>query len=209
MANSRCHQKLDARRAGPTTSGLFYKSNMRVHLTERAVASHLVVEYTVRTKDPTGTLYSGLCKVVRPHAVVCARGTANSEPWIRITLRIACEEMSHATRSSQKSATRGGLAEKISALERELILAERGQESREAALLYLRSIEEWSSALGAAMADASHEEKRFLIRGLKTRVTCYSTHHDPRYIIEFDLAKLRESLRQLLPRLTDRDIAAY
>ena len=32
---------------------------------------------------------------------------------------------------------------------------------------------------------------------------------DPRYTIEWDLARLQSSLRQLLPNLTDKDIEAF
>lgn len=55
---------------------------------------------------------------------------------------------------------------------------------------------------------ASYEERRYLLRGLKTKVTCYKTGHDPRYVIEWDMARLQEPLRNLLPNFTDKDVAA-
>jgi hypothetical protein len=95
------------------------------------------------------------------------------------------------------------------ALQKDLVDLERARASRGAAVTYLRTIEDWCVALGPAIAEATYEEKRYLIRGLKTKVTCFRRTHDPYYIVEWDLAGLHETLRHLLPRLTDRDIASF
>jgi site-specific DNA recombinase len=95
------------------------------------------------------------------------------------------------------------------ALEQELGDVDKNDQRRRAAYDYLKTVEDWCEALGPEIMLASYEEKRYLLRGLKTKVTCYKLDHDPRYVIEWDLSRLQSSLRQLLPNLTNKDIDAF
>ncbi len=95
------------------------------------------------------------------------------------------------------------------ALEKELAELGHDAQRRQMAYDYLKTVEDWCEALGPEIMLASYEEKRYLLRGLKTKVTCYKQDHDPRYIIEWDLARLQSSLRQLLPNLTNKDIESF
>lgn len=79
--------------------------------------------------------------------------------------------------------------------------------ARSAATTYLDTVEQWAKELGSAIADATYEEKRYLLRGLRARVTCYRADHDPHFLVEWDLAGLREVYHHLLPALTDQEIA--
>jgi hypothetical protein len=45
------------------------------------------------------------------------------------------------------------------------------------------------------------------LRALDVKVTVYRSDHSPRYVIEFDLSRLRKPLPDLdLPTLTDSDV---
>jgi hypothetical protein len=66
----------------------------------------------------------------------------------------------------------------------------------------MKSIEEWRRTLEPAIADATYEEKRCLLRGLVLKVTCFRKDHEHRYYVDWDLAGLDEKLRSLLPSLT-------
>ncbi|MBA2682794.1 MAG: recombinase family protein [Ktedonobacteraceae bacterium] len=93
------------------------------------------------------------------------------------------------------------------ALEKALDELNQGGQRRKEAYQYIQTIEDWCQALGPEIMEASYEEKRYLLRGLKTKVTCYRADHDPRYLVEWDLAHLHEPLRKLLPNLTEKDVA--
>lgn len=99
------------------------------------------------------------------------------------------------------------LMEQKAALQKELVVVVGDHERRRAAFDYLRIIEDWCEALGPEIINSTYEEKRYLLRGLKTKVTCWRMDHDPRFLIEWDLSRLQEPLRKLLPSLTDKDMA--
>jgi DNA invertase Pin-like site-specific DNA recombinase len=117
----------------------------------------------------------------------------------------APDEQTHALWSQQVTNL---VAQRTGAL-KELDDLDQAQRRREAAVAYLQSVEQWCAALGPEIEQATYEEKRYLLRGLKTKVTCYRADHTPHFVADWDLAGLRESLRKLLPPLTDRDIAAF
>jgi hypothetical protein len=116
----------------------------------------------------------------------------------------AANEETHALWTQQVTL----LLPQKAALEQELVNLDHAAHSRHAAYDYLKTVEDWCEALGPKIQVASYEERRYLLRGLKTKVTCFKSDHDPRYVIEWGLAHLQRSLRQLLPNLTDKDMAA-
>lgn len=117
----------------------------------------------------------------------------------------APDEQTHALWSQQVNQ----LVAQRASVEKELEKLAQAHVRRQAAVAYLQSVEQWCTALGPEIEQATYEEKRYLLRGLKTKVTCYRADHAPHYLVEWDLAGLREPLRKLLPPLTDRDIAAF
>jgi site-specific DNA recombinase len=133
-----------------------------------------------------------------------AEAKAQLDNATRAVLNATTEE-SHALWTQQVNM----LLPQKAALEKELDEMGRAAQHRQTAYDYLRTVEDWCEALGPEIMLASYEERRYLLRGLKTKVTCYKQDHDPRYIIEWDLARLQSSLRQLLPNLTDKDIEAF
>ena len=66
---------------------------------------------------------------------------------------------------------------------------------------------EWAGELGAVIAEATYEEKRYLLWRLKARMVCYWGDHDPDVVVKWALAGLRE-VYHLLPKLTDKHSAA-
>jgi site-specific DNA recombinase len=125
-------------------------------------------------------------------------------------------QLDNATRAVLSAANEGAhalwtqqvnlLMPQKAALEEELADLGHAAQRRQRAYDYLKTVEDWCEVLGPEIQLASYEERRYLLRGLKTKVTCYKLDHDPRYFIDWDLARLHSSLRQLLPKLTNKDI---
>jgi site-specific DNA recombinase len=81
------------------------------------------------------------------------------------------------------------------------------QEQKNMSLLHLASIEQWSQAFSETFPELTFEEKRQLFHTLRLRVRIFKRGHEPRYIVEFDLAGLRASAIKLdIPAFTDADV---
>src|SRR5262249_33252884 len=86
------------------------------------------------------------------------------------------------TRAHWEHEIEGLLAQRAEARE-QLQRLEELRQGREGALLYIKSIEEWYQTLESAIAESTYEEKRFLLRGLGLKVTCYRKDRDWRYYV--------------------------
>jgi hypothetical protein len=101
------------------------------------------------------------------------------------------------------------LTDERAALEKGQYEAAQNEQHLRAQTQQLRLIQEWCAGVGEEMAQASYEEKHFLLRGLRVKVTCYRSDHTPRYSLQWDVGGLRPALQQLVQPLTDRDIAEF
>jgi hypothetical protein len=92
-------------------------------------------------------------------------------------------------------------------LRNELAQLEASHRKQKLAAEHLRSIEQWVSALGSTLQETTYAERRQFLRALDVKVTVYRSDHTPRYVIHFDLSRLRKPLPDLdLPTLTDSDV---
>jgi hypothetical protein len=132
---------------------------------------------------------------------------AQLEGYLQNATKAVLNAQDDFTRAHWEHEIEGLLAQRAEARE-QLQRLEELRQGREGALLYMRSIEEWSRTLEPASAEATYEEKRFLLRGLGLKVTCFRKDHDPRYYVDWNLAGLDEKLRSLLPSLTSQEIAS-
>jgi hypothetical protein len=82
------------------------------------------------------------------------------------------------TRAHWEHEIKGLLAQRAEAQEK-LTNLETQRRGREGVLLYMKSIEEWRRTLEPVIADATYEEKRFLLRGLGLKVTCFRKTTNP------------------------------
>jgi DNA invertase Pin-like site-specific DNA recombinase len=89
----------------------------------------------------------------------------------------------------------------------DLVKMEKTTQDQAMSVDHLADIEQWVGVIGETIGEMSLEERRQLLHALDLHVRVFSHGQTPRYVIEFDISRLRQPLRDLdLFEYTDTDV---